>query len=337
MAIRKPRTNNAIKAQARAHQKANPGTTYTAAREAVLRADTPATGRYPALDSIVGQPAAKKTLRALFDAHQVRTERARREHVARWANSEPHVRPPFIAPRATPKVHIFGPSGSGKTKVSYAIYDELILPASKGKTRPPRLVQVSARQLVGRYHGDAQSRIQPLVESAEGGMLVIEDGDFLIGHDAVSRDEALTVLSEEIRLIEHDLAVCFISYAASAKSEEGARFLRALTVKVPMGSVNGDTAAELSARFARDNGVSLTDAALDLITRRVEEFEVHDAGGYPSIDVAGNARFVRSVVELAEHNLAQRMSSRNLKDVTDAELTTVTDEDVRAALEIATK
>lgn len=334
MATRKPRTNNAIKAQARAHQKANPGTTYTAAREAVVRASTSTGEKYRALDRIVGQPAAKESLHATFMMEEVRTERARREHATRWADADPRMVPPFAAPRSFPKVHIFGPSGTGRTTSAHVIYDTMVLPAASDDRHAP-LVTVGASQLIGRSIGEAQSRIQPLVERAEGGMLLIEDGDFLLGQDDHFRTEAITVLSEEIRLLSHNLAVCIISYTRSVNTEIGARFLRGFPSKVPLVSLDAPGAFELAIRFARARKMVLEDTAAELIAHRVEEYGLDRDNGFPLIDVVGNARFVNSVVEGAEANLMMRLASRNMLDITDDELRTLTAEDVTLALEDA--
>lgn len=380
MATRKPRTNNAVKAQARAHQKANPGTTYTAARAAVLRHDGGASSAHPfeaSLKSLVGQNDAKVKLRQMVAMEEVRAERDRRAHEAKWAaQSTP---PPPYDRRVLPKVRIEGPPGSGKSTVANLVHDEMVRvsrasaedvrkhfeklreeraeeyrqsfekrreererrgeeppewfedkPVHVEPTRAIPTTTVEASRLTGRYIGEAQRLIQPVVERAEWGLLVIENIHDLTAYNDSFRRESLSVLTSELRLVAHTTAVCATGCRMPVKNPAAKEFEGLFPVTVELGSITPNDARELAVRFARE---MIEPLALDAIEEHVHEMEKLSEGETrPLIDVLGNARFIRSVVEQASNNNVARLSLRDLSTVTDEELTTLTVEDVSAAL-----
>ena len=372
MSTSKPRTNNAIKAQARAYQTAHPGTSYTAAREAVLHhASTVAASTSPFEDSLlgylVGQPDAKVKLRQVFAMEEVQAERKRRAKAASWL--DPKSPPPPHTYQVFPKVHIVGPPGSGKSTVVSAVHDEMrrvayanadavrqyhaslrdarakerggeghFVPTTvtRGTERPVAIptTTVSAVQFLGGSRGEGtQQLVQPVVERAEGGLLVIEDISVLVSDD--DNRDALTVLANEIRLLSHALAVCLVGYDDTMQCRAAKDLMGMFPITVKLGSVTADDARTLAEKFA---GETLEPRALDAIADHVRELEKRSANEVrPLIDVLGNARFIRSVVEHASGQAAARLSSRDLRTVTDEELNTLTVEDVTAALRVCTR
>lgn len=303
-------------------------------------------------------------LRQMFAMEQVRAERKRREHKAMGAERKTPF-PPYEH-QMLPKVRVVGPPGSGKSTVTYLIHDEMTrvsyayaedvrryhervreerdkespsrMPAATAsRADTPRSIPstvVPAAQLLGRHIGEAQQLIQPVVERAERGLLVIEDIDFLTGMDDPFRREALTVLADEIRLLSHNLAVCVTGYNPTVKSAAAKDFMGLFPVTVELCSITAEDARELATRFASE---TIEPRALDAIAEHVRELEKRSAGVTPSlIDVLGNARFIRSVVEYASVQMTRRLSSRDLSTVTDEELNTLTVEDVVIALKART-
>ena len=386
MATRKQRTNNSVKAQARAHQKANPGTTYTAARASVMRHNDDASPVHPfaaSLKSLVGQHDAKVKLRQMVAMEEVRAERDRRAREAMQVRSNTPISP--CERRVFPKVRVEGPPGSGKSTVANIIHDEMVRVsrASAEKVRkhveklreerteeyrqsfeklreerarrgevppewvepkpvptaePPRVIRtttVAASQLIGKYIGEAQQLVQSVVESAEWGLLIIENTHDLMAQDDVFRRESLTALTSEIRLIDHTLAVCATGYPAPMKSAAAREFAGLFPVTVELGSITPSDARELAVRFASE---TIEPRALDAIEKHIEDLAARGENErHPVIDRLGNARFIRSVVERASNNNMARLSLRDLSTVTDEELTTLTVEDVTAALKACTR
>lgn len=331
MATRKPRTNNAIKAQAREHQKTHPGTTYTAARESVTAQGQGSVRQLPSpLDRLVGQPEAKRAVRNVFRMEALLTERALRAHKARGGDTIHEGRtPPPPVRKYFPKVHISGPSGTGKTTLACMIYDETVTPA------PGRgLTQVDAQRLLGRHLGEAQSIIQPLVESAEGGMLLIDNIDAITGHDDALRTEALTVLAEEIRLVEHNLAVGVVGSPHTAASPAAQVFLGMFPTMVTFTSITPDDARVFVDRFTQHLRLKIEPSAVDEVARYVERLRgQRTRHGVPAMDALGNARFIRNTVARANENLAARLDAETLGQLTDDALVTLTREDVIAAMD----
>lgn len=355
MTPRTTRVNNAVKAQARDYQKSHPGTTYTAAREAVLRQESPSVGVSPleeSLDRLVGQHGAKAKLRQMFAMEEVRAERDRRSDAAKWKDRTDA--PPPRVRQVFPKVCVAGPPGAGSSTVVNIIHDEIsrirwdsaqdvhrhyekvreergeVVGGTPDIPRAVPVTTVSVSQIIGRHNG-----VQSVVERAEGGMLVIENiQDLTIRDDSLHR-ETLASLTHEIRLVAHNLAVCAIGYLAPIKSVEARDFAGLFPVTVELDSITPNDARELAQRFAPEK---VEPRALDAIAEHLSELARRSEGErYPLINTLGNARFIRSVMERASTNLMARLASLDLSALSDEELNTLTVEDVSEALKARTR
>lgn len=315
----RPRVNNSIKAQARAYQKSHPGTTYTSSRTAIVERRAALEEKFASVDRFIGNPAAKEQLKNMFRREVLRVERVQRLHAARWVDTDELHTPPLVIPSAYPKVQVYGPAGSGKSTVARFIYDEMVTPSWKGRG----LTEVDAHELIGTHIGDAPRKIQKLVESAEGGMLIIDSIDALTAHQDPFRDEALAALSEEIRLVAHNLSVIVTGYAAPrVAGVRATEFLSMFNVEINLASTGADEAVEFAGKFARQAHLVLGDGVGDA----VREW----AATVPDIHVRGNARLVRSLIEYAETHMLSRMP-HDMSAITDDDLVTITVEDIRAA------
>lgn len=236
-----------------------------------------------------------------------------------------------------------GPPGTGKTTIARVvakIYQGL------GVLRTDNLVEATRQDLVGQHLGSTAIKTNALIDSALDGVLFIDEAYTLVqqglsGGDAFGR-EAVDALLARMENDRDRLVVIIAGYDAEIDrfldANEGlaSRFAK----RVRFASYDADELTSIAGLIAdkRDSDLS-PEAAAEI--RRVCA-ELHgtfraDGGGQQrrAIDLAGNGRFVRNLVEAAEEEREFRLSSDTGIDVTEldeATLRRIEAEDLRAAV-----
>ncbi len=236
-----------------------------------------------------------------------------------------------------------GPPGTGKTTIARVVAQTY---CGLGLLRTPAVVEAKRSDLVGQHLGSTAIKTNALIDSAMDGVLFIDEAYTLIqtglsGGDAFGREAVDTLLAR----MENDrdrLVVIIAGYDAEIErllaSNEGlaSRFPK----RIRFSSYNAMELGDIGRLIARSRDSELSDAAYDeLVTACTTlcQGEAPDSTGQMrrSVDLAGNGRFVRNVIEAAEEEREYRLSEShglNLQDLDEAQLMRIELPDMQAAL-----
>jgi type VII secretion ATPase EccA len=236
-----------------------------------------------------------------------------------------------------------GPPGTGKTTIARVVAQTY---CGLGLLRTPAVVEAKRSDFVGQHLGSTAIKTNTLIDSAMDGVLFIDEAYTLIqtglsGGDAFGREAVDTLLAR----MENDrdrLVVIIAGYDAEIDrflaSNEGlaSRFPK----RIRFSSYNALELADIGRLIARARDSELSDAAYEELVSACTtlcEGEALDSNGLMrrSVDLAGNGRFVRNVIEAAEEEREYRLSEShalNLQDLNEAQLMRIELLDMQNAL-----
>jgi type VII secretion ATPase EccA len=229
-----------------------------------------------------------------------------------------------------------GPPGTGKTTIARVVANML---AGLGVIAEPKLVESSRKDFVAEYEGQSSVKTSRTIDHAIGGVLFIDEAYTLVQERDGRADpfgtEALDTLLARMENDRDRLVVIIAGYSSDIdrllESNDGLR--SRFATRIEFDSYLPSEIVDIAKVIAQANDSALDDEAAKRVLEAATLLSQRALNGKPALDIAGNGRYSRQLVEAGEQNRDMRLArSVDFESLGIEELSQISGDDMAAAI-----
>ena len=229
-----------------------------------------------------------------------------------------------------------GPPGTGKTTIARVVANIL---AGLGVIAEPKLVESSRKDFVAEYEGQSAVKTSRTIDHAIGGVLFIDEAYTLVQERDGRADpfgtEALDTLLARMENDRDRLVVIIAGYSSDIdrllESNDGLR--SRFATRIEFDSYLPSEIVDIAKVIAQDNDSALDDEAAKRVLEAATLLSQRTLNGKPALDIAGNGRYSRQLVEAGEQNRDMRLArSLDFESLGVEELSQINGDDMATAI-----
>lgn len=204
-----------------------------------------------------------------------------------------------------------GPPGTGKTTIARVVANIL---AGLGVISEPKLIEASRKDFVAEYEGQSAVKTARTIDRAVGGVLFIDEAYTLVQERDGRADpfgtEALDTLLARMENDRDRLVVIIAGYSSDIdrllETNDGLR--SRFATRIEFDSYSPEDILEIAKVIAAGNDSALSVDAAEHLLEAAKLLSQRSIGDKPALDVAGNGRYARQLVESGEQYRDMRLA-----------------------------